>query len=279
MKVDIHHDKYYTMYHRMVGSKTVIVHVGDSWTAGDGAINRTGYKIDEYLEKTNKCNYPHYLHHKLDQKYDFINMGQSGASNETAIDTFHAVHNKLDFYDDVIVIFGLTSPYRDMLLWEGHRYNLGLNRNFDLELTRYKLDDIADDFVKYLQFHTLIAMNQDDELHRTYMNIFNLQNYCELKQYKLLSFFAFSGVLLENIETPLFSQHYRNRIDYNKIITEYSGPSVNKTMTSFVDGYADSIGENLNTFLNPECRHFNSSGYEIMADEIYKHLNRLGYTK
>jgi hypothetical protein len=240
-------------------SNNLLITLGDSWTEGVGCY------LPELLDPASK-NIPYEVYIKSKESgrfkelgwprrvadkinFDLLNLGEGGHANSSMVKmflNFRKEYEKLkDKYDNVIVIFLVTDPFRfsffsngviETFSTRGFLYNHGSDNIDD------KSDVYKEDFLKWY----LSNVNVDDATKETSFYLKCIENFCELHGYKFYWGTAFT--------------------DVNEIIKYY--PVTNCLNYGDFKSYGHYISEKLGTEGFAACHHPNEDGYELIAQHI-----------
>lgn len=246
------------------GNKKILVTIGDSWTAGEGAIGPKWVtkKIDRWQLKAAEFNYQHYLMNRM-PGYDLLNLGTPGNSNSAALLSLKQNLDLLKSYDEVIVILGITCGLRDYRVLNSARRPIGM-------VYMGGVDYLSEDENNYMMSALLIINDRATSV-RVFDEVYNFQNICKVNNFKYCMFNAFTTELTspDAEETLQDFKFLKNLIDYDSLVNfnEY---------TNSACSYLSKQGKLDRKNYLAKCEHPNSLGYKLMADKIYNHLKTQG---
>jgi len=253
--------------------KKRLITYGCSWTEGEGCdinVEKT-LTLDKLKNFRNENSWPKFLSDKLNIS-DVINNGISGNSNrkifnQVIIDIESGKIKKEDF---VCIMF--SSSLRDYVpfLPDGEWISWSVKHLIDLPdkfYNSYKGNSNKFNIFlqKYKKFFITNLFSQD------YYNYVN-QNYIIFLQ-KLLSEYKIDYIMMESFENMIqepINNDFRIAIDKSK----YYGKLKYTLKDYLIDSKIIDVWESKNTSLNKVKVHPNKKGYKLIADELYKFIEK-----
>lgn len=248
-------------------NKKLLVTVGDSWTVGVGMVEEMSLDIHPNISK--RCNfrlsYPYKLVKSI-KGYDLLNAGLRGASNDTAIESFLSAMEVCREYEEVVVVFGLTTPIRHQLVFNNPDSKMYGRELFSLgNATQLDIDKHHRHFIQL--WFTHVTGEQDNI--RLLQNIHKFQLLCKVENFKymIVSMFDIDGIDFTSDYIRQRSPHYQQEIDRTHFL-HADGGNFKKELAE----YSDDTGIPTET----SCLHPNEAGNEYIAQRIHRFGNALG---
>lgn len=242
--------------------KTLIC-IGDSWTFG------VGDNVNHHLHS-----WPSVLSSLTN--YNVVNLGEGGASNYAAYINLMQYISKIN-HGDVTVLF-LLSGYDRFGLYKRNNNDTSLSRTYypHCHLKYMNSDKFHDQLEKeFLEIASLYCLeNENDNIDRTALDIINIQNLCQNKQFKFLFGSAFYPITI--YENSLHHQeinwnnNIHNILKYTSMLEFLCGLENIDCKTWSHLGFQNNY-KNKNGYFS-SCGHPSIKGYDAIANELLKVL-------
>ena len=232
----------------------LLITLGDSWTEGIGSYSPeslTEYHQHGDLTKLQNANvvwaaeysWPQVLARMLDS--DLINLGYRGAANSAHVKwLFDQVIDPA--YKQVQIVWLLSDPFRFSFYNVENEHSRDNVLNFAPAALIHNRTTRAPVF-KSLAENYLAVMDFEGVIKETHFYIHVMENYCELKGYKLAIGNAFTSTPFDSLYSVHRNQSYASMREF--------------------------LGDKLET-TSPVCAHPNSLGYQLIAEELARILEQ-----
>lgn len=258
---------------------TKLVTLGCSWVKGVGAKYSCNNPDDEstYLSyrSITEQNAPYAWRTLLANKYNLEqhNIAQGGSANQTQFRLAQEYFNTVENPKDIIVLWGVTSIYRDELYFNQIKEYKPFIFNFQSKR--------ADDFERKTGFNSMNYyrrhFNEKNEYHQLTQNIKHWQQYFDLRGIRHKWFDTLNQTNTIHNNAIVFP--HKGMPDLmSQMTAEVSGAPIHQDRMHFSNWLVDSSRiQRLidNNVVNPHSLHPSQEGSKVIANLLDKHVQSM----